>query len=226
MSKFPINCTGVILAGGENRRMPVLKAFIEVEGQKIIERNLDIMKQCFKNIFIITNQPEKYSYLNVPMLGDAYNVRGPMTGIFTALLNSPDRWIFVSACDMPFINSQVIKYMASKRSGFDAIIPISSLPSSTKAKAEKDYTEPLFAFYSTRLLPALERAVNSNNRSLRDFLKNKRVQYISTGQIKELDNSSKSFINLNTPEDIEHFLDAQDIMKYNRKARRRIKCSD
>lgn len=225
MSKFPINCTGVILAGGENRRMPVLKAFIEVEGQKIIERNLDIMKQCFKNIFIITNQPEKYSYLKVPMLGDAYNVRGPMTGIFTALLNSPNTWVFVSACDMPFINSQVIKYMASKRSGFDAVIPISSLPSSAKGKAERDNTEPLFAFYSTRLLPALEKAINSNNRSLRDFLKNKRVQYISKWQVKELDRENRSFINLNTPEDIENFLDAQDRMKYNEKAGRRKICS-
>ncbi len=189
------NSTGVILAGGENTRMPVLKAFIKVKGEPIIERNLTLIQQLFKKNLIITNEPEKYSYLEVPLLGDIYDIRGPMTGIFTALINSPTPWIFISACDMPFINNNLISYMHSQKNGFDAVIPL-----------RKTGTEPLFAFYSKKLLSSMEKAVLSDRRGLKDFLKNKKVKYISTGEVKRFDPGARSFINLNTPEDTDHYL--------------------
>jgi molybdopterin-guanine dinucleotide biosynthesis protein A len=210
---FLKNCTAAILAGGENTRMPVLKAFIEVEGQKIIERNLKIMKKSFREIFIVTNQPEEYIYLNMPLLGDIYNVRGPMTGIFTSLLNSSKQWVFISACDMPFLNRDLIEYMASKRDNSDAVVPV-----------KKGKTEPLFAFYSKRLLASMEKSILAGKRSLKDFLNNKRVKYIKTSEIKKIDPEAKSFINLNNPEDIDLYLQPQDKIKFKSKSARRKKC--
>ncbi|MEF9475741.1 MAG: nucleotidyltransferase family protein, partial [Candidatus Mariimomonas ferrooxydans] len=67
MTSLLKGCTGVILAGGENRRLPVLKSFIEIDGEKIIERNLKIMKNLFNEVFIVTNQPEVYLYLGFPL---------------------------------------------------------------------------------------------------------------------------------------------------------------
>ncbi|MEW6715194.1 MAG: molybdenum cofactor guanylyltransferase [Nitrospirota bacterium] len=193
------NCTGVILAGGENTRMPVSKAFIKIGGEKIIERNLRIMRSLFSEAFIITNQPEEYVYLGAQLLGDVYDVRGPMTGIFTALLNSSNQWVFVSACDMPFINKDVIRYAASMREGHDAVVPVSG-------KA----AEPLFAFYSKRLTSSMEQGILSGKRGMKDFLNKKKVKYISKTEVKGFDPEAKSFINLNTPEDIERYLQPQD----------------
>jgi len=222
------NCTGVILAGGENKRMPVLKAFIEVEGKKIIERNLKIMRQLFNEIFIVTNQPELYSYLGVPMFGDVYNIRGPMTGVLTALMNSSNKWIFVSACDMPFINPGLIRFMADERHN-PVCLPI------LNARQKKDFTvmprsdiydvvvpvlhhraEPLFAFYSIRVLNSLEQFILSGKKGIKDFLLNhdKRVKYISSEEIKNIDPDLRSFINLNTPEDIELYLSDRDKLKF------------
>ncbi len=196
--------------------MPVLKAFIKVNGEKIIERNLKIMNQLFKEIFIVTNQPEFYVYLKTPMLGDVYNVRGPMTGIFTSLLNSSNNWVFISACDMPFINKELIRYMASKRDDYDAVVPKSSLPLSCpplvrggwrrKRGQRGDFIEPLFAFYSKQLLSFMEKAILSNKTGIKDFLRDKRVKYIHTEEIKKIDVKAMSFINLNTPEDIQFYL--------------------
>ena len=208
MTTFLKDCTAAILAGGENRRMPVLKAFIEVNGQKIIEKNLCVMKKLFKEVFIVTNQPEAYSYLGVPLLGDIYDIRGPMTGIFTALLNSPEQWVFVSACDMPFINIDLINHMSDQRRGSDAVVPM------LQGKAE-----PLFSFYSKRLLTSMEKAVLGDNKSLKDFLDMKRVQYISMNQIKKFDPEAASFINLNTPQDVGLYLDQKDILRFKRKQR-------
>lgn len=189
------DCTGVILAGGENRRMPVLKAFIEVNGEKIIERNLKIIKKLFKEIFIVTNQPEAYLYPGIPLLGDIYNVRGPMTGVLTSLLNSSTHWVFISACDMPFINEHLIRYMAAKRDNYDAVAPML-----------KGKIEPLFTFYSKRLISYMEKAIIAGKTGLQDFLDNKRVKYIITEEIKNIDPGARSFININTPEEIKFYL--------------------
>lgn len=196
-------CTGVILAGGENTRMPVRKAFIEVEGQQIIRRNLSIINRLFSEVFIVTNEPEQYTSLKTPLLGDVYDIRGPMTGILSALLNSSNPWVFVSACDMPFINKNLIAYMAAKRDNMNAVVPM------IKRKAE-----PLFAFYSKRLLTSMEKSVRSGRRGLKDFLNTKRVQYITTGEVRKVDPETTSFINLNTPGDIDLYLKSRDRLKF------------
>ncbi len=213
------DCTGVVLAGGENRRMPVLKAFIKVRGESIIQRNIRILGGLFKEVIIVTNQPEAYSSLNTPMAGDVYDIRGPMTGIFTALLNSSHKWIFVSACDMPFINAALIRFMSSKRKNCDAVLPGPLSPSRRslsgrgKKRAGRRASEPLFAFYSRKLLEPLEAALLGNSRSMKDFLDNKRVKYVTKQEIIKFDATAESFINLNTPQDIERFLLPEDISR-------------
>jgi len=103
---------------------------------------------------------------------------------------------------MPFINMELIKYMASKRGGFEAVIPCPPRSSISKGKGG----EPLFAFYSKRLLVSMEKAVLSDRRGLRDFLKSKKVKYITEKEIKEFDPGARAFVNLNTPEDVKRHL--------------------
>ncbi len=191
MRGFIDDSTGVILAGGENRRMPVLKAFIDVEGRPIIERNLRLMKGLFQEVLIVTNQPELYIHLDAVLLGDVYDRRGPMTGILTSLMNASNDWVFVTACDMPFIAEEVIRYLAGERQGYRAVLPEG---------------EPLFAFYSKRLLSSMERAVLSEKKGLKDFLGGKKVKYISKKEIAVIGEGARVFINLNTPEDMDIYL--------------------
>ncbi len=195
MNDFIKDCTGVILAGGENTRMPVRKAFIRVNGKPIIERNLTAIKGLFSETFIVTNEPEHYAHLNISLFGDVYNIRGPMTGIFTSLINASNRWVFVSACDMPFLNTDLIRYMSSIRNNYDAVIP------GTGKNAE-----PLFAFYSKQLITAMEKRVLTGKRGMKDFLKNKKVKYVPAREIRKHDPDARSFINLNTPEDVDYHL--------------------
>jgi len=183
------NSTGVILAGGENRRMPVPKAFIKVEGRPIINRTLRIMKRLFQEVFIVTNQPELYIHLDAVLLGDVYDTRGPMTGIFTALINASNDWVFVTACDMPFVDEGIIRHMASKRKGaLVAVLPLG---------------EPLHAFYSKGLLSSIERAILTGRKALEDFLEDKKVKYISKDELSLIGDIERAFVNLNTPEDLE-----------------------
>jgi molybdopterin-guanine dinucleotide biosynthesis protein A len=114
---------------------------------------------------------------------------------------------------MPFINDRLIKYMASKRKNSDAVVPVL-----------KNKKEPLFAFYSKRLLGSMEKAVLGDKKSLKDFSRNKRVQYITAKEIKKMDPNAASFVNLNTPEDIDLHLQTKDKARFKKNVERRGTC--
>jgi len=74
-------------------------------------------------------------------------------------------------------------------------------------------TEPLLAYYSKRISPAMETAMLNNKKGLKDILSNKKVKYISTREIKDYDPEAKSFINLNTVDDIKYYLMSEGVSK-------------
>ena len=197
----------VILAGGENRRLPVIKGFIEIEGRKIIESTVKLLKGVFDGVIISTDNPEWYFYLGVPMVGDVMGYRGPMTGILSALISLEDQEVFVTACDMPFIKPALVKYIVSRATSkdielqvWDAVIPIFDGKS-----------QPLLGIYSKRLVPKMENCIREGNRGLREFLKATMVLYIREDEVRMFDPKGKSFVNINTIEDYEKELRAKPV---------------
>ncbi len=191
----------VVLAGGENRRLPITKGLIEIGGKRLIETLLAALSGLFGDLAISTNEPEKYYYLGVPLIGDVYPVRGPMTGIFSALSFYSGRFgdAFFTACDMPFINMGLASRLAAMRQGgegdggWEAVAPM-----------WKGRPEPLFAFYSSRGLPSMERRLLAGKTSLRDFLADgARTLYLDERDVRVVDPQGFSFININTAEDLE-----------------------
>ncbi|NWF98790.1 MAG: molybdenum cofactor guanylyltransferase [Nitrospirae bacterium] len=181
----------LILAGGENRRIPVLKGFIKIQDKKIIERNLNLLRQMFSKVIISTNSPELYFYLGAQMIGDVLSHRGPMTGIYSVLININSPFLFVTACDMPYINVILIKYIADKADErYDAIIPL-----------YENRSQPLLGVYSKRIAGKMENSIIQGKRSLRDFLKELVVYYINEEEIRKIDPFGRSFVNINTIED-------------------------
>ncbi len=114
----------LILAGGENKRIPFIKAFIKFNDERIIDLNIRLLKRIFDRIIISTNSPELYFYTGLPMIGDIIYHRGPMTGIFSVLSLPGISHLFVVACDMPFINAILIQYIVNLwRDEYIALIP-------------------------------------------------------------------------------------------------------
>ncbi|NCO68028.1 MAG: hypothetical protein COY75_10125 [Nitrospirae bacterium CG_4_10_14_0_8_um_filter_41_23] len=183
----------IILAGGENKRFPVIKGFLEISSKRIIEKNIELLKGIFDRVIISTNNPELYFYLSVPMVGDIIGYRGPMTGIFSALTIPEVSGIFVTACDMPFINTMLIKYIVDKwEERWDAVIPIFDKK-----------PQPLLGIYSKRIDKRMEQSIKNGERSLRRFLQGINVLYINEDELREIDPEGRSFININTMEDFQ-----------------------
>jgi molybdopterin-guanine dinucleotide biosynthesis protein A len=184
--------TGIVLAGGENRRMGTDKAFLKLAGIPLIEHVLRALNQVFRDIIIVTNSPNLYAASNAMVVTDVFDKRGPLTGIYSGLLRSHDEYNFVVACDMPFLHPGLIAYMAEQSTGYDVVVP-----------SIKGFPEPLHAIYRKSLLPLIEKHIRDEKRRIQDLYKDVQVRYVTEEEIDRFDPARKSFKNLNTPKDYE-----------------------
>lgn len=182
--------TGIVLSGGENRRMGKDKAFLVIGGVPMIERVLKALQSAVDRIIIVTNSPQAYTSYDATVVTDASSKRGPLTGIYTGLLHSADEYNVVVACDMPFLNPRLISYMTSVAGEYDLVLP----------KIGK-FVEPLHAVYRRRVLPIIEEHLDHDERRIRALFPRIRVRYITETEIDRFDPERRSFKNLNTPEE-------------------------
>ena len=183
----------LILAGGENKRIPVTKGFLKLNGKTIIESNIELLRGIFNRVIVSTNNPELYFSFGAFLVGDVIVCRGPMTGIFSTLIGPEVSEVFVTACDMPFINGILVKHMIDRwDTKWDAMVPIfESKP------------QPLHGIYSKKLVEKMEDSIVSGIRGLREFLKRVNVLYIGEEEVRSIDKEGRSFVNINTLEDFQ-----------------------
>ncbi len=184
--------TGIVLSGGENRRMGADKAFLKVAGVPMIERVLQSLRKVFQNIIIVTNAPHLYTQYDAVLVTDALEQRGPLTGIYSGLSQAATKYGFVVACDMPFLNPNLISYMAGLAGGEDIVVPLF-----------EGRPEPLHAVYSRNLLPVMEMQIKQEKRKIQDIFTGRSVRYVTDREIGRFDPSRRSFVNLNTPGEYE-----------------------
>ena len=183
------NISCAILAGGKNSRFGGRdKAFIEIEGQTLLEKLVSILEFQFDDILIISNQKEKYSsFKNISVFEDIYKEIGPLAGIHSAIRNCKNEFCVILACDMPNISTEAIEYFISEFQNADVLIPTLN-----------GLKEPLFAIYSKKILENLEHFIEfENSRKIGAFLQTQNVQFVEIPKKFRID-----FININSPSDL------------------------
>ncbi|WP_371371573.1 molybdenum cofactor guanylyltransferase [Sporomusa aerivorans] len=184
--------TPFILSGGKSRRMGTNKSFVRLGDKPLIEIVVEKTAVAFAaRPVIITNHPGDYAYLGCDMIGDIVKDKGPLGGIHSGLIHSPTPYIFVFACDMPFIEKNFIYYMMNRLTQEDILIPHNG-----------ESVEPLHAIYSRNCLPAIEEHLHEDHRCVQSFFKDVNVAYVSQSEMTELKLSDFYFLNLNTLEDL------------------------
>jgi len=114
--------TGIVLAGGESRRMGADKAFLKIAGLPMIEHVIRAISTAVNRIIVVTNMPEAYASSDVEVTSDAFNMRGSLIGLYSGLLKSRDEHNFIVACDMPFLNPELLSFMAGLAGHADVIL--------------------------------------------------------------------------------------------------------
>jgi len=184
--------SGVILAGGQSRRMGVNKAFLEFKGQPLIARVIDTVSQVGDEVILVTNAPEEYEHLGHRLVTDIFPGKGSLGGIYTGVKAARNPYTLVVACDMPFLNPSLLRYMILLSPGYDVVVP----------RLGRE-VEPLHALYAKACLPAMEAVLQQDNLQVVSFYSQVRVRYVEQQEIEILDPNHFSLFNINSPQDLE-----------------------
>ncbi|MDR4504454.1 MAG: molybdenum cofactor guanylyltransferase [Candidatus Scalindua sp.] len=184
--------TAIILAGGKSSRMGRNKALIEIEGKPFIEKQIDLLGEIFDDIIISANTPSEYAFLHKPVIKDLYPEKGPLGGIYTGLMESNSPYTFFLACDMPFVELPLIRYLRGLVGGADVVVP----------KSERGL-EPLHAFYSKRCIEPIKNELDRNNLRIISFFSEVTVKIVELNSLTSSQRFKDSITNLNTKEDFE-----------------------
>jgi molybdopterin-guanine dinucleotide biosynthesis protein A len=182
---------GVILAGGKSRRFGKNKSFIRINGTPLIERVVTVMASIFEYRLLVTNTPEEYAYLGLPMVEDLIKGVGPLGGIYTGLETIPHDAGFFVACDMPCLNAPFVRHIIGVREGHDAVVP----------KIGR-MVEPLHAVYAKSSTGPLREVIDSGIRQILELFARIRVKYVEEEIIRAFDPDLRCFLNVNRPEDL------------------------
>jgi len=182
--------TGVILAGGNSSRMKSNKALLPFQGELFIERIYRQLASIFPDIILVTNTPELYSFLPCPTVADIFPGRGSLAGIHAGLSNSKTPYIFAVACDMPLLNTALIRRLVASIHDQDIVIPEGS-----------EGLEPLHAIYGKEALPVMEEALARSRVKIVDCCERLRSTILARDVVAEIDPEFLSFRNINTPEE-------------------------
>ena len=186
---------GVILAGGQNRRMGGAdKAFLTVNGQTVFQRTLQLLRGSFPQVVVVTNRPEKYLRFDVQVATDEFLGQGPLAGIHAALGRVRQPYAFVVACDMPFLRREPIAFLVQRVEAHEAVIP-----------CWDGDIEPLHAVYARELRAPMGAALRRGVRGIRQFLPEIRVDYVPEVVMRNVCGAEESFRNVNTPEEAARF---------------------
>ena len=185
--------SGVILAGGKSSRYGTNKALVKIDGISLIERVILVMGRLFQDLILITNTPDEYAHLGLPMYEDLIKGLGPIAGIYTALSKILNESGFFVACDMPLLSRELICHMVEARGDSDVVVPrISGM------------METLHALYGKGCFSSIKRQIDSREYQIIRIFKEVNVQYIDEEEIRRFDPDLKSFINVNRPEELKN----------------------
>ncbi|TES92661.1 MAG: molybdenum cofactor guanylyltransferase [Candidatus Cloacimonadota bacterium] len=185
----------VVLSGGKSKRMGRDKSFLNIGDVFLLDIIVKKLKLVFDDIYVVINSSSKFQNLSANLLTDIFSEKGPLGGIYTALELIDANYIFVFACDMPFLNTGLIEYMVGKiDKQYNAIVPLINRRA-----------EPLHAIYSQGSKDTVKDSVVQNRLSVHSLFNKFSTLYVQEEEIKEFGNNM--FFNVNTLEDYKKALE-------------------
>jgi len=192
-----LTVTSIVLAGGRSSRLGREKLAEVIAGKSLIERAISSLSALSQEILIVISQKQarsslsSYTYPKAKTVVDLYPQKGSLIGIYTGLVHSSNLLNLAVACDMPFLNLDLLRYMVKIAPGFDVVIPRIG-----------DQMEPLHAVYSKKCIGPMEDRIKQGNLRVTGFFDSVKVRYLGEEELDRFDPERLSFFNINTEADL------------------------
>ena len=201
-----MDITGLVLAGGQSKRMGEDKAFLKFKGKTFLRNVLEALDKYCNQIVIVMNK-EKSLYeseiknlkAEIGFVKDKYPYQGPLNGILSSLEFIKNELVYITPCDTPLLNPEIIPYFSGVINGYDVVIP------DIKGKIQ-----PLNALYKKdALLKSKKVFEEEGKKSLISFLEGLNVKYLNEDEIKRIDKNLYSYFSVNTKRNYQTLLQIQ-----------------
>jgi molybdopterin-guanine dinucleotide biosynthesis protein A len=150
--------TGIILAGGQSKRMGTDKGLIGLSGKPLISYAIDTLSGICGEILISAND-DAYNSFGLKVVPDLMTGQGPMGGIYSCMKAVKTKYVIVLSCDMPFVDKQIIDLLLTGKNHYQAVLP-----------GHKGFMQPVCALYNSEILPIIEHHLFSGKLKLAGFI--------------------------------------------------------
>lgn len=161
-------------------------------GQRIIERVIQAVAPAVDDLLLVTNTPALYAFLGIPTVPDAFPDHGSLGGIYSGLQSASADAAFTVACDMPFVSPAVVSWVVAHAGQADVVIP-----------RVGGQLQVLHALYTRACLPHVEERLRAGRLKISGFFESVSVLEIAEEELAGLDDPMRSFMNVNTPQELE-----------------------
>ncbi|MDP9350964.1 MAG: molybdenum cofactor guanylyltransferase [Chloroflexota bacterium] len=198
MSVQPL--TGLLLTGGRSSRMGQNKALLSLApgGMPVVSLAVESLQTVADEILLVGSDPEPYAFLGLPQVPDVFPGAGSLGGIYSGLRAARNSFALAVACDMPFLNPTLLRYMAELPRDYDVLVPVLDEP------------EPMHAIYSRACLPWMEEKLEAGRYKIVSWFDRARVYCLESNVIRRYDPDLRSFFNMNTPAE---WVQAQEMLR-------------
>jgi len=168
------------------------KALMSLGGKRLVDRVVEVMRSVFDDLLMVTNTPDVYADLSVPMVRDVWPEKGSLGGVYSAIYHAATPYCLVVACDMPFLQAAMLRYLITQMADYDVVVPdvLGEL-------------QTLHAIYSKACLPPIERRLEMHRLRIVGFFPAVRVRTVTASELEPYDPALLAFQNLNTPEEFQ-----------------------
>jgi len=183
--------SGIILAGGNSRRMGRDKAFLPWGNTTLIEYVIERLRPVTDELIVAVKDARPFRHLKAMVVEDCVPDAHALGGLYTGLRAARYDLCFVCACDAPFLNVQLIHFLVGQANGYDLVIP----------KTRRGL-EPLHAVYAKSALGVIEEQLKNQQWDLKVLVQRLCSNVITPELIHRFDSEELSFFNVNTPQDL------------------------
>lgn len=188
--------TAIVLVGGRSTRLGRNKAREIIDGRPIIQRVLDAVQPLADEVLLVAARGQDTAWLPrggpIRHIVDTHAESGPLVGIYSGLAAAHSDCCVAVACDMPFLNTELLQSLVELLHGYDAVVP------RLEGRAQS-----LHAVYARSCAKVMHSALERESRALRDVLRDMNVRWVEDQEMPEARSLTLSCFNVNTPGDLE-----------------------
>lgn len=188
--------TGFVLVGGASRRMGSRKESLQIDGESMLERQIRVLRSVARRVLVVGGATGYLDRFDVSVVPDAVAGRGPLGGIYTALVESRTEFNLVLGCDLPCVSHSLLGCLALRAmaEGSDVTVPVS----------RDGRLQPLCAVFRRSVLYAVRTRLALGENKLSGFFPRVHCTAIRWPEFFNAGFRANVFNNMNTPEDYEY----------------------